>query len=66
MTKSKPGKVGGLSNDSHAESLLPKQGRMNSYGSTKYTISDLLSEMPEGLPHVDGWEEMPEVGLEKE
>ena len=66
MTKTKPGKEGGLSNGSHAESLLPKQGRMNSYGRTKYTISDLLFEMPVGLPLEEGWEEMLEVGLEKE
>jgi hypothetical protein len=66
MTKSKPCKKGGLSNGSHAESLLPKLGRMNSYGRTKYAISDLLSEMPQGLPLENGWEEMPEVGLEKE
>ena len=66
MTKSKPGKKGGLSNGSHAESMLPKQGRMNSYGRTKYKISDLLAEMPVGLPLEKGWEELPEVGLEKE
>ena len=27
-------------------------------------LSDLLSEMPEGLPRVSGWDEMPSVGLE--
>lgn len=30
----------------------------------RYTLSDLMSEMPEGLPRVSGWEEMPSVGLE--
>lgn len=30
----------------------------------RYKLSDLMAEMPEGLPRVDGWDEMPAVGLE--
>ena len=30
----------------------------------RYKLSDLMSEMPEGLPRVSGWDEMPSVGLE--
>lgn len=30
----------------------------------RYKLADLLAEMPEGLPRVEGWEEAPPVGLE--
>lgn len=30
----------------------------------RYKLVDLMAEMPNGLPRVDGWEEMPAVGLE--
>lgn len=30
----------------------------------KYKLSDLLAEMPEGAPRVEGWDEMPDVGRE--
>ena len=30
----------------------------------RYQLSDLRSEMPEGLPRVSDWDEMPSVGLE--
>ncbi len=30
----------------------------------KRTASDLLEEMPDGLPRVPGWDAMPDVGLE--
>ena len=30
----------------------------------RYKLSDLMSEMPEGLPRVSGWDEMPSIGLE--
>lgn len=29
-----------------------------------YKLADLMAEMSEGLPRVEGWEEMPSVGLE--
>mgnify|MGYP003583876165 FL=1 len=30
----------------------------------RYNLADLISEMPEGAPRVEGWEEMPDVGKE--
>lgn len=30
----------------------------------RYKLSDLMAEMPQGLPKVHGWEDMPSVGLE--
>lgn len=30
----------------------------------RYKLDDLMAEMPEGLPIVEGWDEMPSVGLE--
>lgn len=32
----------------------------------KYRLEDLMAEMPNGLPRVEGWEEMPSVGLEED
>ena len=29
-----------------------------------YRLADLMAEMPDGLPRVEGWDEMPSVGLE--
>ncbi|MBR0572664.1 MULTISPECIES: AbrB/MazE/SpoVT family DNA-binding domain-containing protein [Pasteurellaceae] len=31
----------------------------------KYDLKTLLNEMPDGLPRVEGWDEMPSVGLEE-
>lgn len=30
-----------------------------------YSISELMAEMPDGLPMIEEWENMPAVGLEK-
>lgn len=30
----------------------------------KYKLADLMAEMPDGLPRVAGWDEMPPVELE--
>jgi len=30
----------------------------------RYKLADLMAEMPDGLPRVEGWEEMPTVGME--
>ena len=38
---------------------------MESSRRAKYKLSDLLAEMPETLPMVEEWDEMPNVGLEK-
>ncbi len=29
-----------------------------------YRLADLMAEMPDGLPRVEGWDDMPNVGLE--
>lgn len=31
----------------------------------RYKLAELMAEMPEGLPRVEGWDEMPAVGREK-
>lgn len=31
----------------------------------RYKLSELLAEMPEGLPQLEDWEHMPDVGLEQ-
>ncbi len=31
----------------------------------KYDLKTLISEMPDGLPRVEEWDEMPSVGLEE-
>jgi antitoxin ChpS len=30
----------------------------------RYKLADLMAEMPQGLPSVEGWDEIPSVGLE--
>ena len=30
----------------------------------RYKLADLMAEMPLGLPRVEGWDEIPSVGLE--
>ncbi|MEN9373050.1 MAG: hypothetical protein RIR79_602 [Pseudomonadota bacterium] len=30
----------------------------------RYQLADLMAEMPDGLPRVEGWDTMPDVGLE--
>ena len=30
----------------------------------RYKLADLMAQMPQGLPRVEGWEKMPPVGLE--
>lgn len=32
----------------------------------RYKLADLLAQMPDGLPRVDGWEDMPSAGLEND
>ena len=32
----------------------------------RYKLADLLAEMPDGLPRVEGWDDMPPVGLEQD
>lgn len=44
--------------------LLGKKMTIEAPTRPRYKLADLLAEMPEGLPHVEGWDEMPVVGLE--
>lgn len=30
----------------------------------KYRLADLMAEMPDGFPRVEGWDELPPVGRE--
>ena len=30
----------------------------------RYSLEQLMAEMPDGLPMVEGWDQMPSVGLE--
>ena len=30
----------------------------------RYSLADLMTEMPEGLPRVEGWDELLPIGLE--
>ncbi|NLZ11334.1 AbrB/MazE/SpoVT family DNA-binding domain-containing protein [Neopusillimonas aromaticivorans] len=32
----------------------------------RYKLTDLMAEMGQGLPHIEGWDDMPSVGLENE
>ncbi|MDD2988103.1 MAG: AbrB/MazE/SpoVT family DNA-binding domain-containing protein [Zoogloea sp.] len=32
----------------------------------RYKLADLMAEMPQGLPRVEGWDEMPSLGLESD
>ena len=44
--------------------LLGKTMTVEAPTRPRYKLADLLAEMPDGLPRVEGWEEMPSVGLE--
>lgn len=37
---------------------------MEPKGKLRYSLTELMAEMPDGLPRVDGWDDMPKVGLE--
>ena len=56
----------GLSEGSQVElHLLGNKMTVESHSRPHYRLADLMAEMPEGLPGVEGWEEMPAVGLER-
>lgn len=56
----------GLSEGSQVElQLQGKRMTVEAPTRRRYKLADLMNEMPEGLPRVDGWDEMPSVGLEK-
>jgi len=55
----------GLAEGSHVElKLLGKKMTVEAPSRPRYKLADLMAEMPEGLPRVEGWDEMPSVGLE--
>lgn len=56
----------GLSDGSKVElSLQGNQMTINATVRQRYTLAELLAEMPEGkFPTVEGWDAMPSVGLE--
>jgi len=55
----------GLSEGSQVElQLQGKKMTVEAPTRPRYKLSDLMVEMPEGLPCVEGWEDMPSIGLE--
>lgn len=55
----------GLSDGSQVElRLTGKTMTVEATSKPRYKLVDLMAEMPDGLPRVSGWEEMPAVGHE--
>lgn len=55
----------GLGDGSQLElHLLGKRMTIEAPTRPRYKLAELMAEMPEGLPRVEGWEEMTTVGLE--
>jgi antitoxin ChpS len=55
----------GLSDGSQVDlHLSGKKMTVEAPSRPRYRLSELMAEMPDGLPRVEGWEEMPPVGLE--
>ncbi|MDP2788073.1 MAG: AbrB/MazE/SpoVT family DNA-binding domain-containing protein [Pseudomonadota bacterium] len=44
--------------------LLGKRMSVEAPTRPRYKLADLMAEMPDGLPRVEGWDEMSSVGLE--
>ncbi|MDR2000074.1 MAG: AbrB/MazE/SpoVT family DNA-binding domain-containing protein [Zoogloeaceae bacterium] len=44
--------------------LLGEKMTVRAPARPRYKLADLMAEMPQGLPRVEGWDEMPTVGLE--
>ena len=60
-----PNEQAGLNEGSQAGSHFSgKAIAVEARNRSRYKMVDLLAEMPNGLPRVQGWEEMPSVGLE--
>ena len=51
-------KVNLMLDGEHLTITAPKQSKKH------YKIEDLMAEMPNGLPHAEGWDEMQAVGLD--
>ena len=55
----------GLLDGSQVElNLVGKTMTVEATPKRRYKLADLMAEMPDGLPRVEGWEETPDVGLE--
>ena len=55
----------GLGEGSQVElQLLGKKMTVEAPSRPRYKLADLMAEMPQGLPRVEGWDEMHSVGLE--
>ena len=56
----------GLDEGSQVElQLLGNKMTVEAPARPRYKLADLMAEMPEGLPRVEGWDDMPSVGLER-
>ncbi len=56
----------GLGDGSQVElHLFGKKMTVEAPTRPRYKLADLMAEMPQGLPRVEGWDELPSVGLEK-
>lgn len=54
----------GLTEGSQVElHILGKQLTVEALTLPRYKLEDLLAEMPDGFPRVQGWDEMPPSGL---
>ena len=55
----------GLTDGSQVElHLAGKKMTVEAPSRPRYKLADLMAEMPDGLPRVEGWDEMHSVGLE--
>lgn len=55
----------GLKDGSFVElKLSGKKMTVEAPSRPRYKLDELMAEMPDGLPRVQGWDEMPAVGLE--
>ncbi len=56
----------GLGEGSQVElHLMGKKMTVEAPTRPRYKLADLMAEMPEGLPRIEGWDDMDPVGLEK-
>ena len=56
----------GLCEGSQVElQLLGKKMTVEALTRPRYKLADLMAEMPQGLPRVEGWDDLPSVGLEQ-
>ncbi|EPG7968160.1 TPA: AbrB/MazE/SpoVT family DNA-binding domain-containing protein [Escherichia coli] len=56
----------GLGEGSQVElHLMGKKMTVEAPTRPRYKLAELMAEMPEGLPRIEGWDDMEPVGLEK-